>query len=290
MAGRWDEQRRRYRAVLGGSVCVHPASVFDPASARIAADLGFEIGMLAGSVAATAVVGAPDNVTLTLTEFADLAHRICRAGPLPLMVDADHGYGNAMNAMRTVEELEHAGIAGMTIEDTSLPEGYGPAPQRLISREEAVDKLRACVAARRDPGLVIIGRTTALVAADMSEAKARIAAYAQTGVEAIFLVGVKTPDQVEELATTTNLPLILGNVPVSLMNLPHLSAHGVRICLQGHQPQQAAIEAVRATLSALRQGTKPDQLPGLASGKLMKAVIRADEQDALTRTYLGRKS
>lgn len=288
MAGRWEQRRKRFREVLAGPVCIHPASVFDPASVRIAEDLGFEVAMLAGSVAATAVLSAPDNVTLTLTEFADLAHRICRAGTLPLLVDADHGYGNAMNARRTVEELDHAGIAALTIEDTVLPQAYGRDAPRLISREEAVDKLKACVDARRDPGLVVVGRTTALVSADMAEAEARLKAFSQTGVEAIFLVGVKTPDQVEHLAKVTDLPLILGNVPVPLMNLAHLGAHKVRICLQGHQPQQAAIEAVRATLAALRQGTKPDALPGLASAKLMKSVIRAEENASLAKTYLGR--
>ena len=92
--------------------CVHPGSVFDPISARIAEDLGFEVGMFAGSIASLTVLGAPDIIALTLTEFADQAYRICRAGNLPLLCDADHGYGNAINVMRTVEELEVAGRRG----------------------------------------------------------------------------------------------------------------------------------------------------------------------------------
>ena len=103
------ERRERYRAVLAGDQCVHPASVFDPISARIAEDLGFEVGMLAGSIASFTVLGAPDIIVLTLTEFAQQIHRICRASTLSLMVDADHGYGNALNVKRTVEELESAG-------------------------------------------------------------------------------------------------------------------------------------------------------------------------------------
>src|SRR5215470_19519215 len=109
----WTPRRERFRALLAGSRCVHPGSVFDPISARIAEDLGFEIGMFAGSVASMAVLGAPDLIVLTLSEFAAQAYRINRAGGLPLLVDADHGYGNALNVKRTVEELETAGVAAM---------------------------------------------------------------------------------------------------------------------------------------------------------------------------------
>jgi len=109
-----------------------PGSVFDPISARIVEELGFELGMAAGSVASVTVLGAPDIILLTLSEFADQAHRICRAGNLPLLCDADHGYGNALNVLCTVEELETAGIAGLSIEDTMLPEPFGSQgePQR----------------------------------------------------------------------------------------------------------------------------------------------------------------
>src|SRR5665213_3782361 len=122
----WTDRRERYREhVIHGSQCVHPGSVFDPISARIAEDLGFEVGMFAGSIASFTVLGAPDLVVLTLTEFADQIRRITRAGGLPLLVDADHGYGNALNVMRTVQELETAGVAALTIEDTVLPRPFG---------------------------------------------------------------------------------------------------------------------------------------------------------------------
>jgi carboxyvinyl-carboxyphosphonate phosphorylmutase len=119
---RWSARRKAFRGILTGARCVHPGSVFDPISARIAEDLGFELGMFAGSVASMTVLGAPDLIVLTLTEFAAQAKRICRAGELPLLVDADHGYGNALNVQRTVAELEMAGVAGLSIEDTELPE------------------------------------------------------------------------------------------------------------------------------------------------------------------------
>ena len=129
----WTDRRRRFRAILSGDRCVHPGSVFDPISARIAEDLGFEVGMFAGSTASLTVLGAPDLIVLTLSEFAGQAYRINRAGNLPLMVDADHGYGNALNAKRTVEELETAGVGGLSLEDTDLPTPFGTTKPRLTS-------------------------------------------------------------------------------------------------------------------------------------------------------------
>src|ERR1700686_3835834 len=157
----WTDRRQRFRAVLAGNQCIHPGSVFDPISARFAEELGFGVGMCAVSIASFTVLGAPDLIVLTLTEFAAQAHRINRAGKLPLLVDADHGYGNALNVMRTVQELETAGVAAMCIEDTLLPKTYGEKNPTLISLEEGVGKMRAALAAREDKSLTIIGRTSA---------------------------------------------------------------------------------------------------------------------------------
>src|SRR3974377_637986 len=156
----FSERRQRFRAVLAGNACVHPGSVFDPISARIAEELGFEIGMFAGSIASFTVLGVLVLIVLTLTEFAEQAYRINRAGKLPLLVDADHGYGNALNVMRTVQELETAGVAAMCIEDTLLPRAYGEKRPSLISLEEGVGKMRAALAAREDASFVIVGRTS----------------------------------------------------------------------------------------------------------------------------------
>ena len=158
----WTERRERFRALLDGDECIHPGSVYDAISARIAEDLGFEVGMFAGSVGSLSVLGAPDLIVLTLTEFAQQAYRICRAGNLALLVDADHGYGNALNVRRTVEELESAGVAALTIEDTILPTPYGQTGgPELISMEEGVGKMRAALEGRQDPSLVVAGRTSA---------------------------------------------------------------------------------------------------------------------------------
>src|SRR3989475_10830949 len=157
-----SERRKRYRQVLEGNECVHPASVFDAMSARMAQSLGFEVGMFAGSIGSGTVLGAPDLVVLTLTEFAEQNHRIARGSDLPLMVDADHGYGNALNVMRTVEELETSGVAALTIEDTVLPTPFGRRGDGLVSVEEMLGKLRGAAAARQGPAVVVIRRTGAV--------------------------------------------------------------------------------------------------------------------------------
>jgi carboxyvinyl-carboxyphosphonate phosphorylmutase len=288
MTSRFTARRQRFRAIIEGGRCIHPASVFDPMSARVAEDLGFEAGMLAGSTASLAVLGAPDNITLTLSEFAGLAHRICRAGELPLMVDADHGYGNALSVMRTVEELETAGICGLSIEDTMLPEPFASGGKaRLIPIEEGVGKMKAAVAARRDPLLVIAGRTGATSISSLEDAKARVAAYSKAGVDAIFLSGVKSRAEVEGIRAVTPLPIILGNAPPALAGDAFFSSNGVKICLQGHQPIQAAVQAVYATMKALREGADPRTLAGLASNETMRRVSRADCYQAWTREFLG---
>ncbi len=284
----WTERRGRFREILEGGRCVHPGSVFDPISARIAEDLGFEIGIFAGSTASLTVLGAPDVIMLTLTEFAAQAYRICRAGNLALMVDADHGYGNALNVKRTVEELETAGVSGLSIEDTELPRPYASGgADRLISIEEGVGKMRAAIEGRQDPALVIAGRTSAPRITDIDDTITRITAYEKAGVDAIFLVGVKTTDQLEALSAAASLPIILGGGASDLGDLDYLASRGVRIALQGHQPIMAAIQAVHTTLKALREGAAPSKLENLLPTELIKQVTRGADIRRWTKDFLG---
>ena len=281
------ERRKQYRRVLDGSVCVHPASVFDAMSARMAESLGFEIGMFAGSIASATVLGAPDLVVLTLTEFAEQIRRIARGSDLPLMVDADHGYGNALNVMRTVEELETAGVAGLTIEDTVLPSPFGGQREGLVSVEEMLGKLRGAVAARQDPALVVIGRTQALRAGGIAETEKRVRAYQETGVDAIFLAGASTREEVEAIHRVTRLPLILGGSPPTLSDRAYLASQGVRIALQGHQPFYAAAKAVYDTLKYLREGGAPAGLKDrVASEELLNVALDQEESKRRQATYL----
>jgi len=283
----WTERRERYRAILAGDACIHPGSVFDPVSARIAEDLGFEIGMFAGSIASYTVLGAPDLIVLTLSEFAQQALRINRAGGLPLMVDADHGYGNALNVMRTVAELETSGVAALTIEDTRLPRGFGEAKPVLVSLEEGVGKMRAALAGRQDPALCVIGRTSAVSVTGIEDAIARARAYEAAGVDGLFLAGGLTRAQLDAIADAVRLPLLLGGVSAELSDRAYLASRRVRVALQGHQPFAAAVQAVYATLKALREGVPPAELSGVASGELMRRVLREEEYQGWMKSFLG---
>ena len=258
-----SKRRARLREILSGGECVYPASVFDPVSARLAEKLGFESLMVAGSVASWAILGAPDKILITLSELASLTKRIARATEVPLLIDADHGYGNALNVARTVEELETAGAAGLTIEDTLLPAPYGKTGKAgLIPLEEGVGKMRAALWARQYSGFVIVGRTSGLTIVGIEETIARIQAYEAAGVDAIFIAGIKKESELTALAAAVKLPFILGpTAPDLLMNRALLAAHRVRICLQGHQTFWAAVQGAQNALAALRAGTAPEKLP-----------------------------
>ena len=285
---RFDNRRKKFRSILNGDRCVYPGSVFDPISSRIAEDIGFEVGMFAGSIASFTVLGAPDVIVLTLSEFAQQAQRINRSSELPLMVDADHGYGNALNVKRTVEELEMAGVSGMSIEDTELPQPFGSVGHtKLLSISEGVGKMKAALDGRQDPNLVIAGRTSAPGVTNIEDALERAMAYEKVGVDAIFLVGVKTKEQLEKISNVISIPIILGGGGSSdLMDLDYLSAKNVRICLQGHQPFSAAVKAIYDTMKALREGTPPDELQGIASAELMGKVTNKNDYENMFDKYL----
>src|SRR5437763_7088406 len=171
------KRREVLRSILTGSTCIRPGSVYDAISVRIAADLGFEVGMFGGSVASLAVLGDPDIALITLTELCEQMRRMSRAAPLPVLVDADHGYGNALNVRRTVQELEAAGAAGLTIEDTLLPQAFGQAKTQLISLEGGAGKMKAAPDGRSEPSLIVIGRTGAASITSLDDAVARAKAY-----------------------------------------------------------------------------------------------------------------
>jgi carboxyvinyl-carboxyphosphonate phosphorylmutase len=280
-------RRRRLRDIFNGDRCIHPGSVYDPLSARVAEDLGFEAGMFAGSTASLTVLGDPDIILLTLSEFADQAHRICRAGELPLIVDADHGYGNALNVKRTVEELETAGVSCLTIEDTLLPKRFGVAGAEFLSVEEGVGKMKAALAGRQDPDLIVLGRTSAVGANGVEDGIRRACAYVDSGVDGIMFVGVKTRAELEAIATEIEVPIMLGGSGPELQDPDYLAQHGVRISLQGHQPIMAAVQAMYTTLKALRDGTPPAELDGVASSELMKQLTRADSYSAWQDEFLS---
>jgi carboxyvinyl-carboxyphosphonate phosphorylmutase len=283
----FQKRRDALRLILSGSACIRPGSVYDAISIRIAEDIGFEVGMFGGSVASLAVLGDPDIALITLTELAEQMRRMSRAAALPVLVDADHGYGNAMNVRRTVQELEAAGAAGLTIEDTLLPQAYGQAKAQLISLEEGVGKMKGALDGRGDPSLVIVARTGAASITSLEDTIVRAKAYAATGVDALFFTGIKTKSELEAIVAATTLPIVLGGAPEAMNDPDYLRSKRVRIALQGHAPIAAATQAVYATLKALREGVPPKDLMGLASSELTNKVTREADVKARLAQLLG---
>lgn len=284
----WSRQRATLRAILSGEACVRPASVWDPVSSRIAEDIGFEFGILGGSTASLTVLGDPDLMLITLSELTETVRRMTRASKLPVMVDADHGFGNALNVRRTIEEMETAGAAGVTIEDTLLPQAFGQAKPQLISIEEGVGKMKAAVDARVDPALVIFARTT-LAVNGLEDAIKRAQAYEATGVDVLFMIGVKTRAELAAIAAATKLPIMLGQVDGEVADDALLNANRVRICGQGHLPFMAAAQAIHETLQGLREGKSRKDLKGLPSSDFVDRYMRNADVQRRSADFLGLK-
>ncbi|MEK1905993.1 MAG: oxaloacetate decarboxylase [Pseudomonas sp.] len=279
--------RAQFRALLNANACYHTASVFDPMSARIAADLGFEVGILGGSVASLQVLAAPDFALITLSEFVEQATRIGRVARLPVIADADHGYGNALNVMRTVVELERAGIAALTLEDTLLPAQFGRKSTDLISVGEGVGKIRAALEARVDPDLAIIARTHAGVL-DVSEVIDRTKAYQAAGADAICMVGIRDFEHLELIAEHLSVPLMLvtyGNP--SLRDDARLASLGVRIAVDGHAAYFAAIKATYDCLREQRQITAGTS--DLSASELSHKYTQPEDYIVWAREYMDVK-
>jgi oxaloacetate decarboxylase len=285
----FGQRREKLRAILSGSSCIYPGSVYDATSIRIAEDLGFQVGMFGGSVASLAVLGDPDITLITLTELAEQMRRMSRAASLPVLVDADHGYGNALNVRRTVQELEAAGAAGLTIEDTLLPQAFGEAKAQLISLEEGVGKMKAALDGRGDSSLVVVGRTGAASITSLDDAIRRARAYEAVGVDALFFTGIKSRAELEAIASATKLPIVLGGAPEDMNVLDFLSTQHVRVALQGHAPFAAATQAVYEALKALRDGVSPKSLKGLASSELTSRATREADMKQRSAEFLGLK-
>ena len=282
-----SEKREIFRKVLQGEECLFPGSVYDAVSARLATEVGFEIGMFAGSIGSSVVLGAPDYIVLTLTEFADQARRICRNTDLPLLVDADHGYGNALNVKRTVEELENAGVAALTIEDTDLPRPYGTQKPTLISIDEGIGKMKAALEGRSDSSLIIAGRSSAFSVTSIEDAVERAKQYESAGVDAMFFAGISNREELSAARDAISIPIMLGSVSKELEDKDFLSSMGVKVALQGHLPYMAGVKAVYEVMKALRSGTKPSELGGASQySDLISRVTRENEHDGWIDKYL----
>ncbi|MBF9233840.1 isocitrate lyase/PEP mutase family protein [Microvirga alba] len=286
-----DTRKRRdaMRRILGGEGCIRPGIVFDPLSVRIAESLGYEAGMIPGSDVALSVLGDPDIALVTMSEFVDQVHRMTRASSLPLIADGDHGYGNAINVRRFVRELETVGLCAVTIEDTELPAAFGTTQNRLIPIDEAQGKLRAALSGRDDPSFIVVGRTNlGLAQGGLNEAIARVRAFEETGVDAIFVQGVKTRAELENLTGAVTLPFVMPKPGPDFDDDTYLASRGVRIAFpSGTKPMTAAIGAAHQALVAQRPG---GGYLAANHSELMRHLTNAAEYEQARRQYLSAPS
>ena len=279
--------RELFREVISRPECTLAANIFDPLSARIAHMLGYEVCVLSGSVGKVANLGVPDIVLSNMSDVVDHCRRITRIADVSLMVDAEDGFGNAVNVVRTVREMEAAGVAAIEIEDNFVPRRFNVADPGLVSTAEQVGKLEAAVAARTDPATVIVARSAAFGLCPLDEALDRLRAYSQTGAEAVMLTGVSSREQIEAARQATPLPLCVLNPPAGARNDHAFLNANMRILMLGNPTYAVAVKAIHDTLNHLKEGGAMESLAERqASPDLLRQVNRTDEFIELQERYL----
>jgi 2-methylisocitrate lyase-like PEP mutase family enzyme len=251
---------------------------YDALSARLVEQAGFDVVYMTGSGMANSFLGQPDLGLTTMTEMVSQATRVCDSVSLPLIADADTGYGGPLNVRRTVREYERAGVAALHIEDQSFPKRCGHFQgKQLIPVDEMVQKLAAARAVRQDPALVIIARTDAIAVEGFNAALDRARAYQAAGADALFIEGPRSLDELEEIGRTFSLPLVANMVEggsTPLLPAGELGALGFKIVLYASAPLRTAVRAVQGLLSHLRErGSTVD---------VMDRMISFDERNRVT--------
>lgn len=282
--------RLRARIEAGGILVV--PGVYDGLSARIAAAAGFEAVYCSGGAVARSS-GVPDLGLLTMTEVLSRLREVIDATDLPVIADADTGYGNAVNVTRAVREFERLGAAAIHLEDQVAPKKCGHyAGQQLISAEEMVQKLRAAVETRRE--MLIIARTDARGQAGLEEAIRRSRLYAEAGADIIFIEAPTSREEIETIARSFSKPLLVnmfegGKTP--LIPAAELAAMGYRLMIVPSDLQRAAIQAMRLTAQTLlRDGSSAAVRDRLASFAERDEIVDLAGWTALDDRYAVRDS
>ena len=266
------------------------AGVFDALSAKLAQDVGFPMAFVSGySVAATAM-GEPDMGLLTQTEMIERARRICMSVRIPVIVDADTGYGNPLNVFRTVNELIAAGAAGCFLEDQVWPKKCGHMRgKRVVDREEYVQKIRAAVEARAGRDFFIVARTDALAVVGMDEAVARVEAARAAGADASFIEAPASLDQLAEIGRRAPRPIVAnmiegGKTPV--LPRERLAELGFQLILYPLAGLFAAAQAMRSIYEKLRRdGTTLGEESRLMDFAEFNRLIGVEEKYALAKRF-----
>ena len=279
------------RELLAGSEIVVAPGVYDGLSARIAAAAGFAALYVSGGAIARSM-GYPDLGLVTLTEMTKRLEEIRAVTALPLVVDADTGYGNAINVVRTVRAYERTGAAALHLEDQVEPKRCGHYEgKEVVGVAEMAGKIRAAVAARADPDLVIIARTDARAVLGLDAAIERANAYAAAGADVIFVEAPESEEEIARIAREVRAPLLInmfwgGKTP--LVPAGRLAELGYRLMIVPSDLQRAAIRAMQRAAAALAvDGTTRTVADELVSFAEREAVVGLAELGELERRFLA---
>ena len=284
--------RARLRELLAGPKPVVAPGAYDALSARLVEQAGFGVVYMTGFGSTASLIGRPDVGLLTGTEMIDNARRIVAAVDVPVIADADTGYGNAVNVVRTVQGYEQAGVAGIHLEDQVMPKKCGHmSGKAVIGVDEMVGKIRAAVAARRDPDLLLIARTDAAAVDGLAAAIARGRAYADAGADLLFVEAPTSEDDIATVAAELHgvAPLVFnwaegGRTPP--LSLDRIAELGFSLVLFPIGTLLAATAGIRALLATLRtDGTPAAALPGLPTFDGFTDLIGLPEIRDLERRF-----
>ena len=265
--------------------------VFNALVAKMAERLGHQAIYLSGG-ALSATYGVPDVGLLTLSEFVHEARLLARATSLPLLCDADTGFGEALNVERTVRLFEEAGVAGIHLEDQELPKRCGHlSGKSLVSAETMVAKLRAAVAAKRDRDFVIIARTDARGVHGMEEAIRRAKLYLQAGADAIFPEALESPDEFAEFAKAVEAPLLANNTEFGRspnLTVEAYGALGYCMVLFPLTAFRSALKAAHDTLADIKTlGHQRDRIAQMLTRGELYELLGYKDYEARDRSYFG---
>jgi len=265
--------------------------VFNALVAKMAQRLGFEAVYLSGG-ALSAAHGVPDVGLLALTDFVDAARILAQATDLPLLCDADTGFGEALNVERTVRLMEAAGVAGIHLEDQQMPKRCGHlSGKALVEAEVMATKIRAAVAARRDPSFVIIARTDARGVAGFDDAVKRARLYLEAGADAIFPEAMETPDEFAAFAKEIKAPLLENNTEFGKspnLDVAAFAAMGYRMVLFPLTAFRSALRAAEQTLQDIKQkGHQRDKIPHMLTRAELYDLLNYAGYEERDRAYFG---
>jgi len=259
--------RQQLKALAAARRGVIVPGAFNALSARVIADAGFEAIYVTGAGVTNMWFGMPDQGFMGLAEIADHTARIRDAVGLPLIVDADTGFGNALNVHHTVRTLERAGADCIQLEDQVAPKRCGHfAGKDVIALDEAVDKIKAAVDARRDPDLLIMARTDAAATQGFDAAVERAQRFAEAGADILFVEAVTTADEVRALPRRLAAPQLVNMViggKTPIVGAEELKDLGYGFVLYANAALQGAVAGMQRVLGALQQAGRVDEDPTL---------------------------